>query len=123
MDKMPEDELRGHILSFLVDMKELISQGDYDVKTHYKNRQTLIDLGLNNRLREGFLLSLTLPDYSSGPTPDEYKPGHYWVFGTHIDGIEIYIKLKIVTYNDGNERAICFSFHAAEHSLNYPFRY
>jgi hypothetical protein len=40
-----------------------------------------------------------------------------------LDVIEIYIKLKIVSYNNGNERAVCFSFHPSEHPLKYPFRH
>jgi hypothetical protein len=61
-------------------------------------------------------------DYSSGPNPDEYHSGDYWVFGKDLDAIEIYIKLKIVSYNNGNERAVCLSFHPSEHPLKYPFR-
>ena len=122
MDTIPQDELRGHILNFLKDVKDLIYRGNLYVKPHHKNRQTLIDLGLNYRQREDILLSLALSNYSSGPTPDEYKTGHYWVFGKHIEKTEIYIKLKIVTYNYDNEQAVCLSFHTAEYPLNYPFR-
>ena len=51
---------------------------------------------------------------------DEFKPGYYWVFGKQIDGVEVYIKLKIAGLA-GAERAVCLSFHKAERPLSYPF--
>jgi len=122
MEGLSEDELRGQVLSFLKDFKELMGQGHYYVKEHFKNIQTLMDLGLTTRLRDEFILSIALEDYSSGPNPDELNPGYFWVFGKGLDSTEIYIKLKIVIYNNGNEQAVCISFHPLEHPLKYPFR-
>ncbi len=119
---LEEDNLRQQILIFLKDFKELMGQGHYYVKEHLKNIHSLRDLGLTTRLRDEIILSVSLQDYSSGPHLDMLKPGDYWVFGKVLDGVEIYIKLKIVTYNDGNDRAICISFHPSEHPLKYPFR-
>ena len=122
MESFSEEELRRQILIFLKDFKELMGQGYYFVKGHYKNVQALRDLGITARIRDEIILSVAMEDYSSGPNPDAYHPGYYWIFGKNIDSIEIYIKLKIVTYNNGNERAVCYSFHPSEHPLNYPFR-
>ena len=122
MADISEEDLRQYVLNFLKDFKELMRQGHYFVKGHHKKIQALIALGINARLRDEIILSIGIADYSSGPNPDEYHPGYYWVFGKDIDTIEVYIKLKIVTYNDGNDRAICLSFHPAEHALKYPFR-
>lgn len=122
MEDVTEEELRRQILIFLKDFKELMGQGHYFIKNHYKNVQALRDLGINARLRDETILSVAIEDYSSGPNPDEYHPGFYWVFGKNLDVVEIYIKLKIVTYNNGDERAICISFHPSEHPLKYPFR-
>ena len=122
MDGFSGEELRRQILNFLKDFKELMGQGHYYVKEHHKNIQVLRDLGITARIRDEIILSVAIEDYSSGPNPDEYHPGYYWIFGKNIDAVEIYIKLKIVTYNNGNERAVCYSFHSSEHPLNYPFR-
>ena len=122
MEGFSEEELRRQILNFLKDFKELMGQGYYFVKEHHKNIQTLKDLGINARIRDEIILSVAMENYSSGPNPDEYHPGYYWIFGKDLDAIEIYIKLKIVSNNNGNERAVCFSFHPSEHPLKYPFR-
>jgi hypothetical protein len=122
MNEWSEDELKRHILNFLKDFKELMGQGHYIVKGHYKNIQTLKDLGITARLRDELILSISLGDYSSGPNPDELNPGHFWVFGKVLDNTEIYIKLKIITYSTGNDRAVCISFHPSEYPLKYPFR-
>lgn len=117
-----EDTLQRQVLSFLKDFKELMGQGRYFVKNHLKNIQTLKDLGITARLRDDLILSLSLENYSSGPTQDQLKPGYYWVFGKNISETEIYIKLKIITLNHGDERAVCISFHPSERSLKYPFQ-
>lgn len=122
MEGISEEELRRQTLNFLKDFKELMGQGRYFVKEHRKNVRTLKDLGINARIRDEIILSVAMENYSSGPNPDEYHPGYYWVFGKDFNTIEIYIKLKIISYNNGNERAICFTFHPSEHSLKYPFR-
>ena len=122
MEGFSEEELRRQILNFLKDFKELMGQGYYFVKEHHKNVQTLKNLGITARIRDEIILSVAMEDYSSGPNPDEYHPGYYWIFGKNIDSNEIYIKLKIVTYNNGNDRAVCYSFHLTEYPLNYPLR-
>lgn len=122
MTDAPDEEIRCQILNFLNDFKELMGQGHYYVKKHHKNIQTLNKLGINARTRDEMILAIGMMDYSSGPTPDEYHPGDYWVFGKDIDALEVYIKLKIISYNNGNEKAVCISFHPSEHPLKYPFR-
>jgi len=117
-----DPELRRQIIDFLKDFKELMGQGCYYVKNHLKNLEALGDLGINLRQRDEAILSLSLEDYSSGPTPDEYKPGFYWVFGKWLGEVEVYIKLKLVTFNHRNERAVCISFHRSEWALNYPLK-
>ena len=122
MDELPTDELRYQIKYFLNDFKELMGQGRYAIKDHQKTMQTLIDLGLTRYQMEEVIRSIELEDYVSGPNRDKLKPGFFWVFGKSIDGNEIYIKLKIVTYNSWDERAICLSFHPAEHRMVYPLK-
>lgn len=122
MAAMSEDELRHHILNFLKDFKELMGESRYYIKDRTKNNQALKDLGINKEIQKKIIYSITLEDYSKGPRPDTIHGGDYWEFGKEIIGIEIYIKLKIITYNDGNEKAICYSFHRSEYPMEYLFR-
>ena len=122
MEVLQKQNYVVNILIFLKDFKELMGQGRYFVKDHHKNIQTLKDLDITARIRDNLILSIALNDYSSGPNPDEYQPGDFWVFGKDLNGVEIYIKPKIVTRHNGDERAVCISFHPSEHPLRYPFR-
>ena len=83
--------------------------------------QTLRELGLTKRNLEEILLTLSVSDYCKGPDPDRDKPGEIWVFGKHIQEVDIYIKLKIA-HVDKTKIAKCISFHVAEFPLKYPHR-
>ncbi|NPV57606.1 MAG: toxin [Anaerolineae bacterium] len=120
MAEIPEDDLYKLAHQFLVDFKALIYEQGLLVKDRQLNKQHLLELGLTATQREEIVLSLSVLDYNSGPIKDEYKTGDYWVFGKHIDGTEVYIKLKIAEHH-GTEQAVCFSFHKSEHPLRYPF--
>lgn len=120
MDDLPDNEKRRHINNFLRDIKALIGEGRYLIRDRVKNRNSLIELGLTERQRDNVILSLSVEDYCSGPEKDEFKRGDYWVFGKAIDGVEVYIKLQIVS-DRHDEHAICLSFHRAEWSLKFPF--
>jgi hypothetical protein len=122
MEGLSDGELRHQILIFLKDFKELMGQGHYIIKNHLKNLQALRDLGITARTRDEIILAIGLINYSSGPNLDKYLSGDYWVFGSAVDSVEVYIKLKIITYNDGRERAVCLSFHPSEGPLTYPLR-
>ena len=120
MDEIPESELRKYVLQFLKEFKDLIFEHGLFVTNRLVNRDALLNLGLTDRQRDEIILSLSVTDYSAGPTSDEYEPGDYWIFGKKIDGVEVYIKLRI-TEKSGYERAKCLSFHKAELPLSYPF--
>jgi len=123
MDELTDAELRSQVLNFLQDFKELMCQGNYFIKSnHLKNIQALEELNLTARSRDDIILAIKVEDYYSGPIPDEYHPGYYWVFGKSSGDKEIYIKLKIVTHNNGNEKAVCIMFHPAEFPMKYPLR-
>ncbi len=86
------------------------------------NNQALLDLGLTPFQRREIILNLQTENYSEGPLTDD-KDGQVdvWIFGCGIDGIEVYIKLKLGWTPRGNV-ARCLSFHAAQRPLSYPFR-
>jgi hypothetical protein len=120
MGETHEDALRQFVHHFLNEFKSLIFENGLIVKDRQVNRQHLLELGLSAKQREEIVMSLSVLDYSSGPIKDDYKPGDYWVFGKQLDGVEVYIKLKIAG-SPGREYALCLSFHKSEHPLDYPF--
>jgi hypothetical protein len=120
MNEIPEEELRRDVHQFLIEFKSLILEKGLIVTERMVNRDLLLELGLTKEQREEIVCSLSVLDYSSGPIRDEYKPGHYWVFGKQVEGSEVYIKLKIAG-SAGEEYAVCISFHKSERPLRYPF--
>lgn len=121
---MPETEtekIKG-IANFLRDFKGLMQERQFVVKKNIKNRQALADLGLTYRMREEELYSLKVCNYCNGPNPDRLGKADFWVFGKEINQIGVYIKLQILTHSDGDETAVCLSFHREEWSLQFPFK-
>ena len=110
------------VATFLKEFKSVVTDGrGLDVVPRRINRDALIDLGLTERNRRREILSLSVQDYSSGPDPDNDRPGELWVFGRIVDGREVYIKLKVAEV-DGEKLAKCLSFHSAEYAITYPFK-
>jgi hypothetical protein len=121
MNDKSEDELQKFVRQFLAEFKNLIYENKFSTNDRLKNKDALLELGLTSNQRKEIILSLSVLDYSSGPIKDIYKPGDYWVFGKIIGSDEIYIKLKIVEYDD-EEYAVCLSFHKSEIPLRYPLK-
>ncbi len=85
-----------------------------------KNEQALAELGITRRMRDDVVLNLSSEDYIEGPVEDTLNHiGEMWVFGKDVKGREVYIKISL---GGTNSRAICISFHVAEHKLNYLFK-
>ena len=85
-----------------------------------ENDNCLLDLGLTLQDLRDVMLSLSYHDYSRGPVCDRDIPGQLWIFGKLINGIEIYIKTKLVEIGDLRVVRI-ISFHPAEQPLQYPY--
>ena len=84
-----------------------------------KNNQALADLEITPKFRDSIVLNLKVENYSEGPIIDTlYKYGEMWIFGKDIKENEVYIKITL----DAGTRALCISFHIAEHKMNYPFK-
>ncbi len=111
---------KDRVRTFLREFKSLINNRYFYVVNRDYNIQGLLALGITKKIRKKELLSLNVLNYSSGPTPDEDRPGDVWVFGKIIRSNEVYIKLKIVSLSRGN-KAKCLSFHPADSPLPYPF--
>lgn len=86
-----------------------------------KNQQTLHDLEISPNKRMEIITSLTVRDYSEGPL-DEKMRGilPMWIFGKNVKNKEVYIKISM---GMENTKAVCISFHIAEHPINYPLKF
>lgn len=107
---------------FLRELKGIMTTGQrLVIIPRPPNNSTFLSLGLTKKVVELEILSLSVIDYSSGPSPDRDVAGEIWIFGKEINGHEVYIKLKIANIN-GSKIAKCISFHEAEFPLHYPFK-
>lgn len=104
---------RTEIVTFLKEIKAIISIRGLNVAPRRKNLDASIELGLTQKNRLDEVISLTPDNYHSGPEPDRDKPGDLWVFHKTINQREVYIKLKIADAKS-IRIAKCISFHAAE---------
>lgn len=100
------------ILIFLEKAKQLITAGKYDFVPRRKNMQALAKYGMTILDAKGELLDLVVADYYKGPKQDfdQNKPGDIWEFKKNIEGIQFYIKVKIIKEN-GQEVLKCIGFH------------
>jgi len=117
------DELtKVGVRDFLMEFKKIAVTGrGLDIVNRRENLDALAKLGLTKKNLKEEIMTLSVEDYCEGPEPDRDRPGDIWVFGKHIGGEEIYIKLKIAQV--GKEKiAKCLSFHAANFPLCYPYR-
>ena len=120
---MHRDERKQiEIRDFLVEFKKIMTKGrGLDLVNRRENIDTLAKMGLTKKNLIEEIMTLSVKNYCQGPEPDRDRPGDIWVFGKHIGGGEIYIKLKIAQV--GKEMvAKCLSFHEANFPLCYPYR-
>ena len=105
---------KTEVNAFLREFKNIATKRGIELIDRDKNK--LARLGLTKLDFHNEVLSLTYKNYCRGPEPDKDFPGEIWIFGKNIDYDEYYIKLKI----SKEKRAVCLSFHPAEHSIHYP---
>ena len=74
--------------------------------------QALAKHGLTIKDAKNEILGLVVGDYYKGPKKDldPKRPGAVWEFKKVIDGMEFYIKVKIVQEN-GEDILKCIGFH------------
>ena len=85
-----------------------------------KNTQALADLEITPSYRNKVIADLKIENYSEGPLKDNLNKGpEMWVFGKTVKGVEIYIK---ITMGLPGSHVVCFSFHQAEHPIQYPLK-
>ena len=98
------------ISAFLETAKKLISVGKYDFVPRRKNMQALARHGFTIEDAKDEILELVVGDYYKGPKQDFDRPGFIWEFKKDIDGIQFYVKIKIVQEN-GDSILKCLGFH------------
>lgn len=109
------------IIDFLFKFKSFAqTPGFFSLVERDKNMQSIAELGITVPQALDVILQLTCENYSSGPEVDhDYPEQSVWVFGTTIDGEEIYIKLS-----DDFKYSVakCISFHKADFAILYPYQ-
>ena len=100
------------IALFLEKIKMLLATGKYDFVPRRKNMQALAQHGLTITDAKEEIFELTVSNYYKGPKQDldTNKSGDIWEFKKQIDGIQFYIKIKIVQ-EDGEDILKCLGFH------------
>lgn len=100
------------IAAYLARVKKLLSIGKYDFIPRRKNMQALAQHGLTIIDAKNEILGLVISDYYKGPKQDldPNRPGEIWEFKKNIDGMQFYVKLKIVREN-GEDILKCIGFH------------
>ena len=100
------------IVAFLTSVKKLLAVGKYDFVPRRKNMQALAQHGLTITDAKNEILGLVVGDYYKGPKQDldPNRPGDIWEFKKNVDGIQFYVKLKIVQEN-GGDILKCIGFH------------
>ena len=95
--------------------KEMSTPDRIQLIDRAKNIDDIARLGLKWKHE---ILSLTYEDYDRGPLPDHSGVGEIWEFIPEIDGVMIYIKLKL----DSERGVVCLSFHEACGPSTLPYR-
>jgi hypothetical protein len=100
------------ITAFLENVKRLVSLGKYDFVPRRKNMQALAQHGLTIADAKAEILELVVSDYYKGPKQDldPNRSGNIWEFKKNVDGIQFYVKLKVVQEN-GEDVLKCLGFH------------
>ena len=95
----------------------MLSEGKYDFVPRRKNMQALARHGLTIMDAKSEILELVSDDYYKGPKQDvdPNHPGDIWEFKKNIDGMQFYVKVKIVREN-GEDILKCLGFHEDDFS-------
>ena len=102
---------------FLEHIKTLITAGNYDFIPRRKNMQALARRGLTIQDAKEEMLTLSAADYYKGPKQDldRARPGEVWEFKKDIDGMQFYVKVKVVQEN-GKHILKCLGFHEDDYA-------
>ncbi|MCX5795081.1 MAG: hypothetical protein NTY77_06275 [Elusimicrobia bacterium] len=115
---------REDVESFLAKLHHAIQSGFYVVDRD-KNFNFLLLHGFSVQDRREAIESLCVENYFGGPEKDRdfpAQPACIWKFAVTLEGVDIYIKLKIVE-EGAKVRVKCLSFHEPEQPItHYPYK-
>jgi hypothetical protein len=107
--------LSEHVAKFLAKFKGIVETDGLHIIPRPSHNKTILELGLTRSMVKEMILNLTVKHYNKGPMADRDYPGtgDLYVFKAVIDGVTLYIKLKIdISDKSGKQIAKCISFHA-----------
>ena len=80
-----------------------------------------VELGIDDNDIKKYLKELSVYNYVETCDDERNKKSNpYYIFGTEIENKDIYIKIKIQSYD--KKIILCMSFHFAEYNLKFPYR-
>ena len=115
---------RQEVLDLLTSFKLAIEFERCEFLDRHRTEQDLISLNLTRKMALEIICGLTPDNYSSGPSPDDTDTSReIWVFGYDHEGVDVYIKLRLVPQPGGQmPRGAVWSFHRAEYPMRYPLK-
>ncbi len=120
---------KGAVQTFLIELKTILNRKDSkliiierdDKKSGYNLSDCRAELGIDNNDIKEYLKGLTLHNYIETCDDEKnLKSKEYYIFGLEIKNKEIYIKIKIQSYD--KRIVLCMSFHYAEYKLKFPYK-
>ncbi len=113
--------MSDRVRQFLLDFKQAASDSSgIDLIPRERNMRTLGYLGITKKNLEEILLGLSVANFCKGPIPGDSNAGELWEFAKNMDGVDVYIKLKVVKELN---LAKCISFLIATYPMQYPFKH
>lgn len=120
---------KGAVQVFLNELKGLLNEKQVilniiereDKEEGYNLSDCRAELGIDNNDIKEYLKSLSIENYVETCDDERNKNSNsYYIFGKFVNEKEIYIKVKIQSYD--KKIVVCMSFHFAEYKLNYPYK-
>lgn len=85
----------------------------------------MTSLGLKPSDVGEIICGLIYTDYVYGPENNKSRSGkqsgQVWTFGKHIENVDIYIKVHLVSTKQ-YAKCVCISFHKADYYMQYPYK-
>ena len=123
---------KAEVKEFLRKLKNILCDENFDInrdfclirskksgpKNKYSTRYTMVDLDYDSNDVVEKLKELEIREYSETLFDmDDANPPLLFVFGKTVNGMQVYVKLKIKPVG----KVLCVSFHYAEHKMDFPY--